>query len=77
MVRIKYNLKDFIDRLSDALGHNPEEIDDIVEGFRTFLSHNSDKLNNQVKAYTDECPLVVTSPKLKSFIDICYTERGI
>ena len=74
---LKYNLKEFVDNLHNALESNPDRIDDIVEGFRVFLSHNSTKLNRSVKSYTDECSLVITSPKLKSFIDVCYQERGI
>jgi hypothetical protein len=70
--RITFNLSNFITELSVCLEGRPEEIDDVVQTYKDFLSHISDELRVKVMAYMDERPEVKSNKELKSYISACY-----
>ena len=70
--RVTFNLSNFITELSVCLEGRPEEIDDVVQNYKDFLSHISDELRVKVMAYMDERPEVKSNKELKSYISACY-----
>jgi hypothetical protein len=70
--RVAFNLSNFITELSVCLEGRPEEIDDVVQTYKDFLSHISDELRVKVIAYMDERPEVKSNKELKSYISACY-----
>jgi hypothetical protein len=70
--RVAFNLSNFITELSVCLEGRPEEIDDVVQTYKDFLSHISDELRGKVMAYMDERPEVKSNKELKSYISACY-----
>jgi hypothetical protein len=70
--RVTFNLSNFITELSVCLEGRPEEIDDVVQTYKDFLSHISDELRVKVMAYMDERPEVKSNNVLKSYISACY-----
>ena len=63
--RVTFNLSNFITELSVCLEGRPEEIDDVVQTYKDFLSHISDELRVKVMAYMDERPEVKSNNVLK------------
>ena len=70
---IKYNLGGFIEDLAYALVEDTESIDDVVQGYKTFIKRVNEPLLSAIKKYVNAHPLVVDNERIKSFIDVCYT----
>jgi len=72
--RVTFNLNDFIEELDWCLTveQRHEDIHDVVEKYKSFLSRAEPKLIPQVKSYIDRHPMVVGNTKIKSFISACY-----
>lgn len=75
---VRFNLGSFIEDLVSCFDNeNYEDIDDVVQEFKDFLTRVDDKLLIEIKAYTEAHPMLVKSPKIKSFVDSCYKNLNI
>lgn len=77
--RVSFNLKNFLEELESCIngGGNGEDIDDLVQDFKRYLSRvkeKNPKLITPIVIYTDKHELVRNDKKLKSYLTACYKE---
>lgn len=72
--RVTFNLNSFIEELQTCLlwENKHEEIDDVVQTYKDFLSRTDENLITKIKGYVDNHPIVLEDSNLKSFISACY-----
>ena len=78
---VKFNLGGFIEDLDnvlkvedldESLENDSEQIDDIIQRYKDFLSRTKEPLLSSVKSYVERHYLVVANPRIQSFINACY-----
>jgi hypothetical protein len=72
--RVRFNLNTFVEELTLCLEmeERHEEIDDVVQTYKNFLSRTDHGMTLKVRRYLDKHPQVINNSNLKSFISACY-----
>jgi len=72
--RVRFNLNTFVEELTLCLEmeERHEEIDDVVQTYKNFLSRTDESMTAKVMGYLNKHPQVINNPNLKSFISACY-----
>jgi len=72
--RVKFNLNNFVEELTLCLEmeYRHEDIDDVVQSYKTFINRVDEDMRGKVKSYMDKHPKVKADANLRSFISACY-----
>ena len=75
--RVRFNLNHFIEELDLCLEleDRHEDIDDVVQTYKTFIGRVDKEMGGKVKKYVFSHPQVKNNPNLKSFISACYIDN--
>lgn len=70
--RITFNIKQYLEDLTETIETNPEMIDDEVNRFKEFLGRTDKVVIEKIITYVVLSPLVTENKRLRSFIMPCF-----